>query len=554
MLLKDRYFIERELGRGAIGVVYLARDQRLYDKPVVVKMLLDEQDDGESQNYFRKKFRDEVEALARINHAGVVSVLDRDETSQGVPYLVMEYVAGTELRAALGKTGMELARVARLIRQIGRALMAAHEKGIVHRDLKPENIMLQTSAGGEETIKLIDFGIAKLRQKADAESTSKTAIAGTINYMAPEQLIGEPAAASDIYTLGVIAYELLTGRLPFQPPSPYQLRDWQRAGVKVLPSTLRPDLPLAAQAIVLKALSFEARDRPQTALEFGEQLAQAFLSPAAITGVHDAPLHLQPGTLLSNRYRIVRQLGGSVTTVYLAEDTQQDHLPVVVKELHEHAADESARQQANAAFHHAAQSFKQLSHPALPQLYDYFYKASRGRYYLVMELVAGVNLATLLHTAGGRLNERTVTEWACQISELLGYLHTQTPPVLIQDLNPANLMCEAHSNRLKLVDFGLTRLVAPAAKGSAGFATLGYSAPEVLRGKPEPRSGIYSLGALIFHLLTGCDPADTPLLVPEAVLAAPQGGGMVAEMPPPVARRVHAPAVVSEPRNEPGLK
>src|SRR4029078_222261 len=98
MLLKGRYLIERELGRGAIGVVYLAHDQKLWAKPVVVKMLLDEQEDEESKEYFRKKFRDEGEALGRINHANVVSVLDRDETSDGLPYLVMEYVEGVNLR------------------------------------------------------------------------------------------------------------------------------------------------------------------------------------------------------------------------------------------------------------------------------------------------------------------------------------------------------------------------------------------------------------------------------------------------------------------------
>jgi eukaryotic-like serine/threonine-protein kinase len=512
MLLKGRYLIEHELGRGAIGVVYLARDQKLYDKPVVVKMLLEDQEDPESQEYFRKKFRDEVEALARINHASVVSVLDRDETPDGAPYLVMEYVEGVNLRSVMQQQNLELKRVGALMRQIGRALAAAHEKGVIHRDLKPENIMLQTAADGEETIKLIDFGIAKVKKRSDVELTTKTAVAGTYLYMAPEQLLGAPTAASDIYALGVIAYELVTGRLPFQPPSPFELLDLQRAGVKALPSSLRPELPAAAQEVILQALSFEALARQRTPPEFGERLAQALtLSSTGNSGVYTDLL--QQGTLLVERYQIMRQLGGSVTAVYWAEDLRQARQPVVVKELHERVADKQARQQASAAFNREAGLLARLTHPALPQVYDFFYKASRGRYYLVTELIAGVNLAARLREAGGRLDELTVTEWACQICEALVYLHAQTPPVIYRDLNPTNLMIETQAKRIKLTDFGLTRVVAPPAKGSAPFAALGYTAPEVMRGQPEPRSDVYSLGALMFHLLTGCDPSEMPWLI-----------------------------------------
>jgi serine/threonine protein kinase len=511
MLLKGRYLIERELGRGAIGVVYLARDQKLYAKPVVVKMLLEDQADQESLEYFRKKFRDEVEALARINHAGVVSVLDRDETPDGTPYLVMEYVEGVNLRSAMGEQGMDLARVGRLMPQIGRALVAAHKERIIHRDLKPENIMLQT-ADGEERIKLIDFGIAKVEKRADAELTTKTAVAGTVPYMAPEQLSGETSPASDIYTLGVIAYELVTGQLPFKPPSHWVLRDWQRAGVKVLPTSLRPELPVLAQEVILQALSFEPQARQPTALEFCERLAQALITQSTSnTGVYtDA---LQPGALLDERYRIVRQLGGSLTTIYLAEDLRRTRQQVVVKELHGRVADKQARQQATAAFNREAGLLARLTHPALPQVCDFFYKSSRGRYYLVTELIVGDNLAARLREAGGRLGEKTVTEWAWQICEALAYLHAHTPPVIYRDLSPTNLMIETQTKRIKLIDFGLTRVVAPPARGSASLATLGYAAPEALRGQPEPRSDIYSLGAVMFHLLTGCDPSETPLLV-----------------------------------------
>src|ERR1700687_202905 len=131
--LKGRYLIERELGSGGFGTVFLARDTQLHNKAVVVKILRDLRDDG----WARKKFVAECEALARINHPGVVQVLDDGETTDHQPFLVMQFVDGATLRSAIGASGMDLGRVGRIVEQIGQALTAAHEHGVVHRDLKP---------------------------------------------------------------------------------------------------------------------------------------------------------------------------------------------------------------------------------------------------------------------------------------------------------------------------------------------------------------------------------------------------------------------------------
>lgn len=230
---------------------------------------------SDSHGWFKKKFRQEIEALARIDHPGVVGAIDAGEMPSGKQYLVMQYVEGVNLRAIMKLEGMDFAHVADLVRQIGQALNAAHDKGVFHRDLKPENIMVQNLSGREEYIKLIDFGIATIKDSQFATSGSTTAVAGTVSYMAPEQLMGKPSAASDIYALGVIAYEMLTGRRPFNPASPFQLYELQRAGVKVRPIDLRPGLPESAQEVVLKALSFDAKDRHSRARDFGEELALA---------------------------------------------------------------------------------------------------------------------------------------------------------------------------------------------------------------------------------------------------------------------------------------
>ncbi|HVF56602.1 MAG TPA: protein kinase [Pyrinomonadaceae bacterium] len=279
-VLAGRYEIERPLGRGGIGVVYLARDRQLLGKRVVVKRLLDESLRSE---WMVRKFKHEMEALTRLDHRGIVGVRDAGETGDGLPYIVMQYIEGVDLAHALEPAGMSLERVARLMRQAGRALSAAHEAGVLHRDLKPANIMLQPTSEGDEEVKLIDFGIAKVKNSVLAPSTAVAQAVGTVSYMSPEQLNAEELTpASDVYSLGVIAYEMLTGRKPFVPASVFQLPEMQRAGVRVLPRALRPDLPEAAESVMLKALSFRPHERYASARQFGESLALALEAGAEI--------------------------------------------------------------------------------------------------------------------------------------------------------------------------------------------------------------------------------------------------------------------------------
>ncbi|HEX8845580.1 MAG TPA: AAA-like domain-containing protein [Pyrinomonadaceae bacterium] len=272
-MLDERYLIEKELGRGGIGVVYLARDKQLLSRPVVVKVLIE---DGYQDDWVTNKFRQEIEALSRLDHPGIVGIFDAGELENGKPYLVMQYVEGVNLRCEIKPEGMDLERSAHIIKQVGRALSAAHDQGILHRDLKPENIMLRALSDDEEQVKVIDFGIAKVKNSLAGPSTQAAALVGTIAYMSPEQLEIKPVAAtSDIYTFGVIAYEMLTGRRPFNPVSAFQLLEMQRAGVKVMPGALRPNLPEEAQAIILRALSFEPKHRYSRVRDFCDDLARA---------------------------------------------------------------------------------------------------------------------------------------------------------------------------------------------------------------------------------------------------------------------------------------
>ncbi len=274
-LLRDRYRIERFLARGGAGTVYLARDGQVAGRAVVVKFL----DSYSSHDtWLRKKFREEMEALARIDHRGVVGILDAGETPDGVPFLVIEYIDGVTLRSEIEKGPMSLTRVARLIREIGGAVSAAHEKGVLHRDLKPENIMLERAGTPGEMVRLIDFGIARIDRPDQEVRTQTTRFAGTTLYMAPEQLAGRPEAASDIYAMGVLAYEMLSGRRPFLAATPVELYEQQRAGLKEAKNNLlltRPEIPPSVVHTILKPLSFRPEDRIGSALEASEQIATA---------------------------------------------------------------------------------------------------------------------------------------------------------------------------------------------------------------------------------------------------------------------------------------
>lgn len=274
ILLKDRYLIEGELGRGGIGVVYLARDTQLMNRRVVVKVLLEDSGNALHNPWFKKKFEQEIEALVRLDHPGIVGVLDAGTMPDGKEFFVMQYVEGGPLRKLVNGQ-MEFSQVARIVRQIGQALNAAHEKGIVHRDLKPENIMVNQAEEGEEMIKLIDFGIASVKDSQVATSAEKTKVAGALPYMAPEQMRGQPEASSDIWALGAMAYEMLTGRLPFYAETLVQLYEMQKRGLQASPRSLRADISPTVEAILFKAMAFEPADRYQRAKDLGEDLYRA---------------------------------------------------------------------------------------------------------------------------------------------------------------------------------------------------------------------------------------------------------------------------------------
>ena len=278
--LNNRYLVKTELGRGGFAVVYLATDEQLAHRRVVVKVLLETVVD----EWTRRRFRTEVEALARLSHPDIVSISDSGDTEDGRPFLVMEYVQGTVLRHFIRPEGMEFGSIAELVRQVGGALEEAHRSGVWHRDLKPENIIVQTLGHGERRAKVIDFGVARV-MSSELLGDRTSGIAGTIRYMAPEQLRGKPSASSDIYALALITYEMVAGRTPFPATTLLELNDMQSKGVQIPPRKLRSALPEAAERCILRSLSCREQERHSSVAEFVRDLISALPATTLNPGI-----------------------------------------------------------------------------------------------------------------------------------------------------------------------------------------------------------------------------------------------------------------------------
>src|SRR6266542_753220 len=234
------------------------------------------------------------------------------------------------------------------------------------------------------------------------------------------------------------------------------------------------------------------------------------------TGGHQPTVkQLDPGNILNSRYEIVRRIGGGgMGAVYLAKDRNLGDAPRAVKEMVEAHLDPAQHEKAIGDFKRESLLLTSLEHPSIPTIYDYFYDEPAGRFYLVMKYISGGDLASRLRSAGtSRIDEKTVTDWGMQVADVLQYLHSRPKSIIYRDLKPANLMIDGNSGRVMLIDFGIARWVKQEEKGVTAVGTMGYAPPELFGGRVEPRSDIYSLGATLFHLLTGADPQDNPLLI-----------------------------------------
>ncbi len=273
--LDDKYRIEARLGIGGMGTVYRAR-HLLIDRAVAVKVLSQRfvEDDAAQM-----RFRREAKAAGRLQHQNAVAVTDFGQTAEGYVYIVMELLEGRTLRDVLAKEApLDTARAVALMLQTSAAVAAAHEAGIIHRDLKPANIFIVHNSELPSVVKVLDFGIAKLAADTLEEDEAHTltqvgAMIGTPRYMSPEQCDGaELTPAADVYSLGVILYEMLTGIVPFSGSTPLAIAMKHTAEAPRPPREFVTSIPATLEAVVLHALEKSPEKRPADASEFRREL------------------------------------------------------------------------------------------------------------------------------------------------------------------------------------------------------------------------------------------------------------------------------------------
>ncbi|HEV2712216.1 MAG TPA: protein kinase, partial [Gaiellaceae bacterium] len=248
-LFDGRYRILRKLGSGGMANVYLAEDEEL-GRQVAIKILNDRH---ASDDQFVERFRREAKNAAGLSHPNIVSVYDRGE-AEGTYYIAMEFLEGRSLKERILSEGsLPISAAIEVTRQILHALAFAHRRGIVHRDIKPHNVLLAQDApgDGESRFKVTDFGISRT---TTSQMTEAGSIVGTAQYLSPEQARGAPVdQRSDIYSVGIVLYELLTGKLPFTGETPLEIAMKHLSEVPKSPSDLRSEVSTDLDMIVLRA-------------------------------------------------------------------------------------------------------------------------------------------------------------------------------------------------------------------------------------------------------------------------------------------------------------
>ena len=274
-VVADRYHVIRKLGEGGMGQVYLAEHVRMGRKSAVKVMNPGMVHDADAISRFNR----EASNASRISHPNVAAIYDFGETSDGLIYLAMEYVEGEPLTKLIEREGaLSALRAANIVRQTGEALAVAHDLGIVHRDLKPDNIMIAKDRDGADCVKVVDFGIAKAANNEAQKVTRTGLVIGTPEYMSPEQLAGDPLdGRSDIYSLALVAFTMLTGRLPFPSETVQESMIMRLTERPRSLSEMKPEVnwPSTLQAVMDKGLARDAGDRYASAAEFGRDVSQS---------------------------------------------------------------------------------------------------------------------------------------------------------------------------------------------------------------------------------------------------------------------------------------
>jgi serine/threonine protein kinase len=502
-VLDDRYEILGLLAEGGMGAVYRARRTLLGDEVAIKIVRGDHAGKG-----LRDRFLRESRASARLRHPHIVSILDFNIDDEDHPFLVMELLSGPSLKDEIAVKGrLTLAEVRAIVPTLCTALQFAHDLGFVHRDLKPANIVAHEFAPGQRVYKVVDFGLANLRDTQETRLTGPHEFLGTIAYASPEQLTGGVVdSRSDIYSFGAVVFEMLTGRLPFVGEDAMAvLTAHLNAPVPRISESL-PDVPASVDLVVSRALAKTADARWASIADFGHALMSG--DSSSTTSIRNVPAQggllatyelgdrLGPGRLGSVVYRGThRALGHPVAIRLLRRDTQHNW--------------EGAR----ARFMREAQAL-QVAHPSIIQVRDY--GEEPDFVYLVTDFIEGKSLREVMNSAGAMPWSR-LERLLAQLIEATRMLHRRKGLLCGVSPDIMRVTADEEGERLLISSAGvwqaqdlLATLHDKTLRGIAlADAELRYTAPELLTGRnADVRSDVFTMGVLAYEMATAKLPYD----------------------------------------------
>ena len=525
-VIDRRYKIQNRIGVGGMGEVYRARRTRLGDV-VAIKVIQTQPDDAAS---VRRRFMAEARMCAMLHHPNIVSVVDFGVEADVGPYLVMEHLNGVSLRQHLEQHGaLDVPEVCAVASQIAGALDLAHSQGVVHQDVKPGNVMRHHYSAGEVVCKVIDFGIGSFRGGRTSRLTTdeNRAVRATVAYASPEQLEGEEVTAqSDIYSFGVMLYELLTGHSPFLASDPRALIAMHLNEPPPPLSRFRPALAGRVEDAVLKALAKAPQDRWQTASDFAAALSAPYSAPA--------PIVAMSASRLATSYEIGARIGGGRLGSDIHEGTHRPTGQQVAIRLIRRENDTSW-DAARTRFMREAR-MTPVNHPSILRVRDF--GEEPDMVYVVTDFVPGFSLREVLDRDGAFPWDRGQPLMLDLISATRA-LHTRG--LLAFGLTPSIIRVAADDAGERLVIslagvLDADELLETDQHGALEMRSeMLYLAPELLVGEtPDGRTDIFTIGAIGYELFTGHRPFAATTL-PQLVLDAFSG-----EIPDP---RPHAPSM-----------